>query len=359
MKHTGVRIHCKKNAILILDQEGKILCANSTAELMSGYKAKEFLGKSLQEFIPDPRGKKKVMAMIKKAIARKALTTAESRFRRKDQKKFFAEMILFPFRGAAGKGTRCQCLLRDITRQQEADKHLKEARGMRAQFTATVSHELRTPLSVMKEIVAMLLAGEGGALEEQQRRFLDMARSNIERLEKLILETLDLRALEEGRKAFYIRENSLGEIFAEIERVKKAVAEKKGHRLIVRADPKLPRVNFDREQILECFKILLDFSIRRGEKKDIILEASRKGNMLHMSVCDSFSKKPCRDLSRLFLPLEPFNAEEKIKLGRTGMEFARTKEIVAKHHGKIWAEFLPGKGTFFHILLPIWERRSS
>jgi signal transduction histidine kinase len=52
------------------------------------------------------------------------------------------------------------------------------------------------------------------------------------------------------------------------------------------------------------------------------------------------------------------NEEEKAKLGRTGGEFARAKEIIEKHRGKIWVEFSEAEGTLFHILLPIWEKRA-
>ena len=247
--------------------------------------------------------------------------------------------------------------MRNVTRQREAEKCLQEAYAMRAQFTATVSHELRTPLSVIQEALAILWAGEAGPVSEEQKHFLDTARTNIERLGKLIEETLDLKALDEGRKALHIRENSMGEIFGEIEAMKQPEAEQKGLGLIVRADPGLPRINFDREQILECFAILVDFSVRKSGRGDIVLRAFRENNALHISVKDPSDEKPCDDLSRLFLRFEPLNEAEKVKMGRTGVEFARAKEIIEKHRGKIWAEFFPGEGTFFHIILPIWERR--
>ena len=249
--------------------------------------------------------------------------------------------------------------MRDVTRQREGDKRFTEAYDVRAQFTATVSHELRTPLSVIKEIVAMLAEDEVEPVSERQKRFLNIAKSNVERLEKLILETLDLKALEQGRKILCIRENSVGELFSEIERMKKSQAEQKGLRLIVQEDSGLSRINFDREQILECFKVLVDFSIRISNRGDILVGAFLADNMLRMSIRAPSKRKPCDDLSKLFLRFEPLNEAEKSKLGRTGVEFARVREIIEKHRGKIWAEFLPGDGTFFHILLPVWEKRTG
>lgn len=253
-----------------------------------------------------------------------------------------------------GAGRR---LLRGVNRRSNEGKHSAEDYDVRSQFTATVSHELRTPLSVIKEIVAMLAEDEAEPLSERQKRFLNIARSNVERLEKLISETLDLKALEQGRKTLCIRENSVGELFCEIERLKKGEAEQKGLKLIVQEDSGLSRINFDREQILECFRVLVDFSIRISQRGDILVGAFLVDNMLRMSVRAPSKEKPCDDLSKLFLRFEPLNEAEKSKLGRTGVEFARVREIVEKHRGKIWAEFLSGEGTFFHILLPVWEKR--
>ncbi len=349
----------EKDAILVFDLEGKVLGASLPVEQVSGHKPEELIGRSLSEFLSRSGEGARILRAIRECVAQECLAVEEGLFRHKEQKDFWGEMVLIPVRAEEEAESECHCLLREVTQhQRDAAKTLKEAHAMRAQFTATVSHELKTPLSVIKETVAMLLTGVPGAVSDSQKHFLEIARKNIERLEKLISETLDLKALEEGRKALHIRENSMGEIFSAIEKMKKPVAEKKGLRLTVHADLGLPRINFDREQILECLGTLVDFAAQKTEKGVIEIRAFRENNTLHALIRSSSSEKPCEDLSRLFLRFEPLNEEEKTKLGRTGIEFARVKEIIEKHAGKIWAEYSAAEGALFHILLPIWEKRA-
>jgi two-component system sensor histidine kinase VicK len=348
----------EKDAFLALDGAGKILDASAPVEQVTGYKPVELVGRLLKEFIPDPGGEKKVLTAIRESIAQEAVAVEEFRFRNKDGKDFPAELIMAPFRAVAGKEAGCQCLLRNVTPLEEASKCLQEAYAMREQFTATVSHELRTPLFVVKEIVTMLLEDKVGAGTGEQKRFLGIAKSNVGRLEKLIDETLDLKALDQGRKVLHLSENSVGEIFDEIVKIKKPDAQEKGLRLTAEAGTGVPRVNLDREQILDCLGVLLDFAIRKIESGNIVLSSFLESNMVRISIRVPSEENPCDDLSRLFLRFEPLNGEEKAKLGRTGVEFARAKEIVEKHHGKIWAYYFSGQGTFFQILLPVWEKRA-
>lgn len=353
----GLRIKNTKDALLEFDRNGKILHTSASVERVTGYSSKALRGRFLEEFFSDLEEKKKILGAIKRSAMRSVISAEEFRFRHKSGRDFFAEMILLPLPKFGKAAAKCWGILRDVTHQREADKRLEEAHAMRLQFTATVSHELRTPLSVIKETVAMFLAGEAGSLSDGQTRFLSMAKTNIERLEKLITETLDLKALDQGRKVLHIRENSVGELFSEIQRMKKAEAERKGLGLVVQEDLGLLRINFDRERILDCFVILLDFSIRISRQGDILIRTFPEGNMLRILIRAPSPESPCDDFSKLFLRFEPMNETERIKLGRTGVELARVSEIIEKHRGKVWAEFLPGEGTFFHILLPIWERR--
>jgi PAS domain S-box-containing protein len=347
-----------KEALLALARDGKILDASLAVEHVSGHKTEELSGRSLSEWFSDPGEGKHVLKAIEECIAQDMVITVEFRFRHKHQKDFLAEMILMPWRAGGEFRQGCHGLLRNVIQQREADQALAEAQALRKQFTATVSHELRTPLFVLKEIVSMLLADEGKTLTAQQTRFLDMAQSNVERLEKLILETLDLKALEQGRKTLHFRENSVEEIFQEILSLKKKDAEKKGLRLISETGLGVPRINFDREQILDCFRVLLDFAIRSAGGGDITLKAVLENNMVRISIHIPTQENPCDDISRIFLRFEPLNEAEKCKLGRTGVEFARIREIIEQHNGKIWSYYFSGQGACFQILLPVWERRS-
>jgi len=55
----------------------------------------------------------------------------------------------------------------------------------------TLSHELRSPLASMKSCLNVVLSGDAGPLNADQERFLGLTLRNIERLDRLVTESLD------------------------------------------------------------------------------------------------------------------------------------------------------------------------
>ena len=54
------------------------------------------------------------------------------------------------------------------------------------EFISKMSHDLRTPLSAVKWYVEMLLDGDGGELNEEQKKYLTVIRDNNQKAIDLI-----------------------------------------------------------------------------------------------------------------------------------------------------------------------------
>jgi signal transduction histidine kinase len=80
---------------------------------------------------------------------------------------------------------------------------------------------------------------------------------------------------------------------------------------------------------------------------------SAQGNCVKVSVADTGCGISGNEMSKLF---QRFTQIRK-KPGGSGLGLAICKEIIDKHKGKIAAESEPGKGTTFHFILPVKERR--
>jgi PAS domain S-box-containing protein len=83
-------------------------------------------------------------------------------------------------------------IFRDIT-------HLIELDRLKSEFVGTVSHELRTPMTSIKGYIEILLMGAAGSLNEQQTHFLEIVKTNTERLAILVNDLLDISRIEAGR----------------------------------------------------------------------------------------------------------------------------------------------------------------
>jgi PAS domain S-box-containing protein len=82
-------------------------------------------------------------------------------------------------------------VLRDITKEAEVDR-------MKSEFVSIVSHELRTPMTVIKGYVELLLTGTSTPAETQHD-FLEIIRTNADRLGNMVNELLDVSRIEAGK----------------------------------------------------------------------------------------------------------------------------------------------------------------
>ena len=115
----------------------------------------------------------------------------------------------------------------DISDRKNAEEKLKETMEIKSQFISTVSHELRTPLGCMKEGIGIVLDEIVGQINNEQRKFLDIARRNIERLTALINDVLDFQKLEAGKIRLDIQENDIHEVVDEVYQTMLSSAKKK------------------------------------------------------------------------------------------------------------------------------------
>lgn len=98
------------------------------------------------------------------------------------------------YRGADTDITECKNAEESLL---ESNKALVRLDRLRTDFVSTASHELRTPLTSIKEVVSQILDGILGETTEQQREFLSMALSEIDRLNRKIGELLDVSRIQD------------------------------------------------------------------------------------------------------------------------------------------------------------------
>jgi signal transduction histidine kinase len=248
-----------------------------------------------------------------------------------------------------------QCNIRDITERKKAEAELREAVKAKAAFTSMVSHELRTPLGALKESVSQILEGMLGTLNEEQRKFLEIAKRNVDRLARLITEVLDFQTLETGKTVFKIEYNDINEVIKETKEIMDIVAKEKGLDFILNLDKGLPRIKFDRDKLAQVLSNLVNNSLKLTKKGNITISTTGGHNVIQVSVKDTGPGIKEKDMPRLFQQYEQLER----RTGGTGLGLAICLEIIKAHGGKIWAESKFGQGTTIHFILPIEERRRS
>lgn len=270
---------------------------------------------------------------------------------RKDKSTFYADISISP---VALEGKRYLIgSFRDVTYRKKAEEALIDAVKAKTDFAGMVSHELRTPLAIIKEGIAVVLDEIVGGVNEDQRKYLDMAKKNVDRLDRLINAVLDFQKLEFRKTEFPMEDVDMNSLIHVVHHQMILLADKKGLGLTVQLAKDLPRTRINRDKIIQVLINLINNAIKFTDKGSITITTSQGTNFIQVGIQDTGYGIKNEDIPKLFQEFVQLQR----KVGGTGLGLSICKKIIEGHKGKIWAESELGKGSTFYFTLPIKERR--
>ncbi|ACV24467.1 cache domain-containing protein [Methanocaldococcus fervens] len=243
-------------------------------------------------------------------------------------------------------------LKRHTKELKESYEKLKEIDKLKSEIISIVSHELRTPLTSIKGYVELVLDGLMGELNSNQRRCLEIANNNIDRLKRLIDDMLDLSKIESGTIKFDIKDVKIKDMVVDVLNSLGPQIKEKNIEIKCEIEENLT-AKVDKDRITQVLINLIENAIKFSPVKGVIeIHAFRDNNYAHIIIKDYGPGIPKKDLDKIFDKFYQVNFP-KIKKDGAGLGLAICKSIIEAHGGKIWVESELGKGTSFHVLLPI------
>ena len=225
----------------------------------------------------------------------------------------------------------------------------QEAR-LQEDFISTITHELRTPLGFIKGYTTTLLRSDTSWNSETQTEFLKIVDQEADRLQELIENLLDSARLQSGAMKMDFQAVRLDTLVRSVaDRVVQHVPNlnitidtPKGG-VIVRGDPK---------RLGQVFENLLNNAIKYAPNSPVRMTISRDAEVADVEVSDEGPRIPQRYLPHIF---DRFfrNPELEPYVHGSGLGLFICKKIMQAHQGQIFATSAPGKGTTFHIQLPL------
>ena len=232
---------------------------------------------------------------------------------------------------------------------------------MRSDFVATVSHELRTPLAAIHGAALTLLRSDLEVADDLRVRLLEIIGEESSRLAEIVNDLLLASHLDSGRLKLQI-ESCDGRELAEavIEAASTHAPEEVG--LELDAPLGLPAVAADRGQLHQVLSNLVDNAIKYspgGGPVRVALEPRRSG--LRFSVSDHGLGIPRAEQQRVFEKFYRLDPNMTRGIGGTGLGLYICRELVRMMDGRIWVESAEGRGSTFHVEIPLAEvgRRQS
>ncbi|MDP2981173.1 MAG: ATP-binding protein [Candidatus Omnitrophota bacterium] len=243
----------------------------------------------------------------------------------------------------------------------KASEEIKKLSRIKADFISVVSHELRTPITSVKESVSLILEGIAGPLNEEQKKFLTIAKNNIDRLARLIIDILDMSKLEAGRVVMHKRKSNINELIRDVYASMKIEAEQKNVEFNLSLEEPIELTWFDPDRIGQVLKSLISNAIKFNKNNGRIKISSAKENIntrdfVRIIVEDNGIGIPPEDVENLFRNLSPLDTSMTRKYGGAGLGLCISKGIIELHGGDIWVMSEPGAGSKFIFTIPIYKK---
>jgi signal transduction histidine kinase len=253
---------------------------------------------------------------------------------------------------------------KDISRQKktltdlvETKKKLEEAMRIRSEFTSMVSHELRTPLTAIREGISLVLSKKTGPITDEQSELLSLAKTNVDRLTRLINDILDFQCLDSGKMTFSMEEYDISVVLEEVWRSMAPAAQEKGLAFHLHVQPDLPILRFDRDRIVQVVTNLINNAVKFTSRGSVTIRVFRGDNNIEVSIEDTGPGIAESDIPKLFHKFSQLESGTERKIGSSGLGLAICRQIIEAHRGKVKVKSELGRGSTFCFLLPIHERR--
>lgn len=354
--------------VVITDSEGIVIYGNKAIEKITGYTLNEAMNKKAGTLWKSNKMPKEFYEQMWKTIkVDKEIFVGEIINKRKNGDEYQAAVSISPILDKKGDIIFFVGLEKDITKEKEIDR-------AKTELISLASHQLRTPLSTINWYTEMLLSGDAGEINEDQKSYLQEIYTGNQRMVDLVNALLNVSRLELGT---FMIEPEMGDLVSLGEDVIKEV-----HPLITQRKQKIefihedniPEISIDSKLLRMVMQNLLSNSIKYTQEEGNIalsMKLVHKGDEIDgmkikddsvlVSVSDNgygiTNSQQDKIFSKLF---RADNIKDKSTEG-TGLGLYIIKIIIDNSGGQIWFKSEENKGTSFHftVLLSGMKRKEG
>ncbi|MDM8548111.1 response regulator [Candidatus Venteria ishoeyi] len=244
-----------------------------------------------------------------------------------------------------------QALLQAKEQAEQAQEQAESANRAKSAFLANMSHELRTPLNAIQGFTQILLRDSDLSSDKYQK--LQSIQRGSDYLLTLINDILDLAKIEAGRFELFPEVWDTHEFFKELTAMFRIRAEQKEIAFQYKHHNSLPKSLYsDDKRLRQIVMNLVGNAIKFTEQGCVTLTAKMIENQLTLEISDTGIGIPAEKVVEIFKPFQQTGSTAHKRQG-TGLGLAITQKLINNMAGEIKLESTPGKGSCFHIKVPV------
>jgi two-component system NtrC family sensor kinase len=343
--------------VVLLDRRGIVRVWNRAAERITGYWAREMVGKakSLRRLVPYPITAQAVNALVRRVSAGEAIEDLEASIMTSDGR---SRLVSWYAKGVMDRNGRLQGVVvlgRDVTSHREMEEKRKdaEARAQHAErlaaigkMAAGVAHEINNPLTGIVGLAELLQRQD---LPPTSAEFVRAILEGGERIARIVDSLLTFA----GKHELVPQAVSVNECLRHVMTCFESRLSEAGIRVYAQFDETEPSVGGDPTWLEQAFRNLLANALDELRSIDterrLLIRTSVTDDSVEVEVQDTGRGIPQSALKKVF---EPFYTTKPPGKG-TGLGLSICHGLIAEHGGRVYARNNAGAGAAFVVELPL------
>ncbi len=325
------------NTILIVDKDQSILYCNRSFLELIGYSEEDVLNKSFCCFIPSYQQKMFERLLVEVFTKQVTIEPMDMKMKKNSGEIIEVEMMCTPY-FIEGK-ISAQIIMRNVTSRKVTEKLLCDSEKLAAigQLAAGIAHEIKNPLTSVKGFIQLLK-------ESYPHHYLDMIESELNNAFNTLHNLLQVSRPDLPDEPFVpidvsMELSSLLPLFQEKLYSIKIEMDIKDQGIFIVGKKNL---------LLKAFFNLIKNAIEAIDGNGIIkIEHFYQDGRIHIKLGDTGEGIPPENLEKLGTPFLS------TKTNGTGLGLTQVYKAINEHEGIIKVDSVLGKGTTFHIQIPV------
>jgi signal transduction histidine kinase len=242
-------------------------------------------------------------------------------------------------------------------RERAAYAAVEAANSAKSEFIALVSHELKNPIAAICAYIKMLQLDTSTPLSPSQAQCLQSIDDLSWYMDSLLVDLSDLSQIEMGYLQLQLGPLALRNAVDKASLAVQRAVQTKEQQLTIAVPPDLPPIWADSMRVVQIITNLLSNASKYTPPGGIIALSAHASepSCIEIVIRDTGIGMSTKDQERIFEKFfrssEPTARQER----GSGLGLHITQQLVEAQGGQIWFESTLGKGTTFHITLPLAE----
>jgi len=270
------------------------------------------------------------------------------------------DLLFSTYENAIQKNSELEQVNRELVMTQreleQKNVELAQLNEQKNYFLGMAAHDLRNPMGAIFNSSELLIEEDLGPLNDEQKEMIASIKQSSEFMLNLVNDFLDIAHIESGKLTLKKEDVDLLNLLKVNVHFNHNFAVKKGISLDFQYSQAeiFPTISLDASKFQQVMNNLISNAIKytySGGAVQVKLE--KKDNHIHIEVQDNGQGIPEDEIKNLFAPFQRTSVESTAGEKSTGLGLVIVKKIVNAHNGEIWAQSQVGKGSTFHISLPL------